>query len=77
MEVIKMISKAPASVKDSVIEYQNVRLKSGSMATRVVLSRLLTETEMKKLESNKRIIGFGVAHHRYAPEIQRSYFYVL
>lgn len=81
LDVTKLIDLLPDSVKADVIDFTDVKLKDGRIATRVVLDRLLTEDEKKTLSSGrckKRILGVdGVAQYRSAPEIKKSYFYVL
>ena len=67
----------PATVAKDVIDYMPVRLKDGRKATRVIIDRLITGEEREKL-NNTHIIGKDcTASHRYAPEIKRSYFYVV
>ncbi len=81
LDITKIINLIPDSVKKDIIDLTDVKLKDGRIATRVVLDHLLTEDEKKALSSGrckKKIIGVDcVAHHRYAPEIKKSYFYVL
>lgn len=76
MNIGRMIEILPDSVKMDIINFQTVKLKTGKLAERVVLDRLLTEDE-KKLMKSKKIIGKDcVCCHKYAPEIKRSYFYI-
>lgn len=67
----------PDSVMKDVIDIVPVKLSDGRTSTRVTLDRLITEDERAALD-NAAIIGKDcVAVHRYAPEIKRSYFYVV
>lgn len=81
LDITKLIDLLPDDVKKDIIDFTDVKLKDGRIATRVVLDRLLTEDEKKYLSSGrckKRILGVDcVAQYRYAPEIKKSYFYVL
>lgn len=81
LDITKIIDLIPDSVKKDIIDLTDIKLKDRRIATRVLLDRLLTDDEKKALSSGrckKRIIGVDyVAHHRYAPEIKKSYFYVL
>ena len=66
------------SVKENVIDFTNCRLKTGQTAIRVTVGRLLDDKEKESLKSFKNIVGVDcVCHHKYAPEIQYSYFYVV
>lgn len=67
----------PETVARDVIDIVPGTLKDGRKATRVMIDRIITDEERQKL-NNKHIIGKDcVAVHRYAPEIKRSYFYVV
>lgn len=67
----------PETVMKDIIDIKPVRLSDGRMSTRVTLDRVITEEERAALD-NVAIIGKDcVAVHRYAPEIKRSYFFVV
>ena len=67
----------PDSVMKDIIDIVPVKLSDGRTSTRVTLDRVITEEERAALD-NVAIIGKDcVAVHRYAPEIKRSYFYVV
>lgn len=67
----------PESVMKDIIDLVPVKLSDGRTSTRVTLGRVITEEERAALD-NVAIIGKDcVAVHRYAPEIKRSYFYVV
>jgi hypothetical protein len=52
-------------------------MKTGKTGTRVTMDRLLTDDEKQKMQS-KHIAGLDcIATYRYAPEIKKSYFYVV
>lgn len=54
-----------------VIGYQWFCLANGTTALRITVSDPLTETEKSALRRKScRIIGFGTATYKYAPEIQ-------
>ena len=66
----------PESVKLDIIDFTDVTLKTGERATRITIDRLLTVNEKNKMHV-PRIVGIDcVCHYRYAPELQKSYFYV-
>lgn len=67
----------PESVMKDVIDFVPVRLSDGRMSTRVTLDRVISEEERAVLD-NVAIVGKDcVAVHRYAPEIKKSYFFVV
>lgn len=67
----------PDSVMKDIIDIKPVGLSDGRMSTRVTLDRVITEDEREALD-NVAIVGKDcVAVHRYAPEIKKSYFYVV
>lgn len=77
MDITKLIELLPDSVKVDIVDFANVRMKSGKIGKRVLLDRLLTDDEKRKMQS-KYIIGLDcVAVYKYAPEIRHSYFYVV
>lgn len=76
MNFAALIELLPDSVKQDVIDFTEVKLNKGNHAVRITIDRLLTDAEKAKMK-NKRILGLDcIAHHRYAPEIKKSYFYV-
>ena len=77
MDINKLISFLPDSVKQDIVDFSDVKLSTGKISTRVTIDRLLS-VEEKSMMNNKHFIGIDcVAVHRYAPEIKRSYFYVV
>ena len=59
------------------IAFGDARLKNGRYALRCTLDKLLTPFEVEKLSKCRNVIEADcVTHHRYAPEIRYSYFYV-
>lgn len=79
MDITTLIENLPTDVKGSVIDFEDVQLKNPKKdAIRVTLSRLLTDDEKAFMKRNKKIVGVDcVCQYRYAPEIKKSYFYVL
>lgn len=68
----------PDSVKQHVIDFTWVKMKSGKQGLRVLLDRILTDAEKEEMRKCKRILGLdSVAHHAYVPEIKKSYFYIV
>lgn len=77
MDITKMIDLLPDSVKVDIIDFQDVKMKGGANGTRIVLDRLLTDIEKYKMKNN-HIIGVDcITVNKYAPEIKRSYFYIV
>lgn len=77
MNITKIIELLPDSVKSNIIDFQDVKMKSGGNGTRVVLDRVLTDIEKHKMKNN-HIIGIDcIAVNKYAPELKRSYFYIV
>ena len=77
MDITKLIELLPDSVKPDIADFVQVKMKDGKMGTRVLLHRLLTDTEKQAMKS-KHFVGLDcVACHRYAQEIKKSYFYVV
>lgn len=78
MDITTLIEQLPDSVKVDTIDFQDVRLKTGQSAIRVLIDRLLTDHEKSEMLKNKHFIGLDcIAHHKYAKEIKKSYFYVI
>lgn len=77
MDVVTLIEMLPDSVKLNVVDFQTVKMKDGGVGTRIVLNRILTDAEKAQMVS-ERFRGLDcVAQHKYAPEIKRSYFYIV
>lgn len=76
MNVGIMIETLPDSVKLDIIDITDVLDKEGNPALRIVLDRIITPEERDKLERIHNLVGPFIAHHRYAPEIEHSYFYL-
>lgn len=77
MNITKLIELLPESVKCDIIDFTPVKLKDGRRAERVTLDRILTDVEKSKMK-NPHILGIDcVAAYRYAPELKKSYFYVI
>ena len=77
MNITKLIELLPDTVKQDIIDFTDVKMKTGKNGTRVILDRLLTDTEKEQM-NNKHFVGLDcIAVYRYAPEIKRSYFYVV
>ena len=77
MNAAELIELLPDSVKFAVIDFQLVKMKGGGTGTRIILNRILTDVEKAQMKS-ERFRGLDcVAQDRYAPEVKRSYFYVV
>ena len=77
MNAVELIELLPDSVKLDVVDFQTVKMKGGGTGTRIVLDRILTDAEKVQMKS-ERFRGLDcVAQHKYAPEIKRSYFYIV
>lgn len=77
MTIHKLLELLPDTVKADIIDFTDVKMKTGEIGTRVTLDRLLTAAEKEKMQS-RHIVGLDcIAAHRYAPEIKKSYFYVV
>ena len=77
MDITSILELLPETVKQNIIDFTDVTMKTGAAGLRVTLDRLLTETEKQKMK-NKRIVGLDcIATYRYAPEIKKSYFYIV
>ena len=77
MNIAKLIELLPDSVKPDTVDFVQVKMKDGKIGTRVVLDRILTETEKQQMVSNHFRGLDCIAQNRYAPEIKRSYFYIV
>lgn len=78
MNTAKLIESLPPRIKDHVIEYQDVILKGGQPAMRVLFDCILSPGQKDLLRNNKHIIGLErVAQDKYAPEIKHSYVYMV
>ena len=77
MDVVALIEMLPDTIKLDVVDFQTVKMKDGEVGIRVTLDRVLTDAEKAQMVS-KHFKGLDcVAHHKYAPEIKRSYFYII
>lgn len=77
MSIDRIIEALPSSVKTDIIDFTDVKMKTGKSGVRITLDHILTEAEKLQMKS-KRIIGLDcIATYRYAPEIKKSYFYVV
>ena len=77
MDAVALIEMLPDTIKLDVVDFQTVKMKDGEVGIRVTLDRVLTDAEKAQMVS-ERFKGLDcVAHHRYAPEIKRSYFYII
>lgn len=79
MDITNLIDKVPESIVTDVMDFNDVRLKGGRDALRVTVDRLLNADEQKQLAKTKGIIYNTemVCAYKYAPEIKKSYFYVV
>lgn len=78
MDITSLIELLPESVKLDTMNFKDVMLKDGRPAMRVTMCRLLTEEEKAVMRKQKRFLGLHlIACHKYAPEIRKSYFYVV
>ena len=81
MNIAKMIESLPNSVKENIIDFTDVPISVNGKtkhATRVLVGRILTDSEKDELRKvrNILIVGTGIAYYKYAPEIKHSYFYI-
>lgn len=77
MDISKLMELIPDTVKKDIIDFTDVKMKTGKTGTRILIDRVLTDNE-KTLMINKHIIGLDcIASYKYAPEIQKSYFYIV
>jgi hypothetical protein len=76
MDIAKIIEVLPTSIKLDVMDFTTVKLKTGEVATRIILTRVLTGEEKKELLKNNKIAGFGIGTFDNAPEDKKSYFYL-
>lgn len=77
MDVTNVILCAPDSVKASIVDFQEkIHRPSGKYCLRVVLNRLLTDTEQQLLMEEKRVCAIGIANKKSNPEKKYSVFYI-
>lgn len=78
MDIKKVVDLIPESVKCDTMNFEDVTLKDGRPAMRVTMCRLLTEEELAAMRKEKHFLGLRlITRHKYAPEIRKSYFYVV
>lgn len=76
-DIIDVVQLLPESVQHNVMDFHDCVLKDGREAVRVTLTRLLTDEDVSQMQ-DKHFVGVGcITKLRYAPEIQKSYFYVV
>lgn len=78
MDITKIIETLPAELKNSVVEFQQGRIKrEGELIPCIrVLFERDTPTDLFKNIKSKRYLGSGVAQYKYAPEIKYPYIYI-
>lgn len=70
----------PEQIQRDIMDFENVTMKDGTQGFRVTMDRLLSEGEKVELsrKARKSLVGVDcVATYRYAPEIKKSYFYLV
>ena len=77
MNISKLIELLPDTVKTDIIDFSDVKMKTGKNGIRVTLDRLLTDTEKQQMNNNHFVGLDCIAAYRYAPEIKKSYLYVV
>lgn len=76
-DIADVVQLLPQTVQPNVMDFHDCVLKDGREAVRVTLIRLLTDEEASQMK-DKHFVGVGcTAKLRYAPEIKKSYFYVV
>lgn len=76
MSIVELIDLLD-DVGVSIIDFADVKMKTGNSGVRVTLDRLLTDDEKRRIQSN-HIVGLDcVTYYRYDPRIRYSYFYVV
>ena len=70
MNTTKLIESLPPRIKDHVIEYQDVILKGGKPAMRVLLDCILSPGQKALLQGNKHIIGLECRSGQIRPRNQ-------
>ena len=77
IDMAELTGLLPNSVMKNIIDFADIELKDGRISTRITIGHILTDEEKSKMKS-ERIIGIDcTTHHKYAPEIKYSYFYVV
>lgn len=77
MGIAELLEKLPKSIQKEIIDFQDMVLKDGRDAIRITVDRILSESERAELIKAGAIGVNCICQHRYAPEIKRSYFYML
>ena len=85
MDFYEMMDMLSEEIKEDIINFEEGRLTgfedeslNGRDAIRVTLDRFLTDDEKETMKQNAHFVGIdNVWHHRYAPEIRGSCFYVV
>lgn len=78
MDVTNIILCVPDSVKSAIVDFtEKIHKPSGKYVLRVVLNRLLTDTEQQLLMEEKRVCAIGIANKKNNPEKKYSVFYIM
>ena len=78
MDINRVVDLLPESVKYDIMNFEDVMLRDGRPAMRVTMCRQLTEEELSAMRGKKYFLGLGlITRYKYAPEIRKSYFYVV
>lgn len=51
MNIAKLVEMLPDTVKSDTVDFQSVKMKDGKTGTRVILDRVLTDTEKQQMTS--------------------------
>ena len=71
MDTMDLLQLLPQTIQHDIIDFHDCKLKDGRDATRIT-------PEEKSQMSGEHFVGINcIAHYRYAPEIEKSYFYVV
>lgn len=75
-----ILSVIPDRIRSDILDFENVTMRDGRQGFRVTMDRVLSEEEKRELsrKARKSLRGVdGIARYKWAPEIQKSYFYLV
>lgn len=79
MDITRLMDeRIPESIKTNIIDFVDGKLE-GKDVTRVLVDKLFNADEEEALSKLKFVIYNSnmVCHYRFAPEIKKSYFYIV
>ena len=77
MNISILMEIIPDSIKADILTFNDVRIKSGYTATRIIINRDFKDNERETLKAIPNIISVGTGSFEYAPELKKGTFLIV